>query len=164
MFEPKDNSVYENNKYIKMAAYNAGHTNSVDDKFDLLRVLHKRIAEDGEVPMSMIDVNNTFGRVDPQDIIFGRTVTLEEELRLRMDTVVGEDGLEWYPLYTDEEELNRKPTTNITMNVAIKQILQAALGNDKVSGVVINPFAEKMILSKQAVEIILAEWEGDKEE
>ena len=114
--------------------------------------------------MSMIDVNNAFGRVNPQDIIVGKTLSLEEELRLRMDTVVDEDGLEWYPLYTDEVELNRQPTTNITMNVAIKQILQAALGNDKVNGVIINPFAEKMILSKQAVEVILAEWEGDKKE
>ena len=162
MFEPKENSTYENNKYIKMAAYNASNTNSVDDKFDLLRVLHKRIAEGGEAPMSMIDINNTFGKVNPQDIIVGKTLTLEEELRLRMDTVVSEDGGVWYPLYTDDEELNKQPTTYITMNVPIKQILQAALGDDKANGVVINPFTEKMILSKQAVEIILAEWEGDQ--
>ena len=42
-------------------------------------------------------------------------------------------------------------------------ILQNALNSDSVQGVAINPFTEKVILSKQMIEIILSKWEEDKE-
>jgi len=162
--DPEDTSGYENNRGIKEAAAQAGLTNGVDEKFNVLKALHLRVAEDGEAPMPMVDVNNAFGSLDPDNIKMGETFSLGQELRLRMDTVMDEDGNEWYPLYTDEEEVNKQPTTNVIINASIKVILETALNSDKVQGVVINPFSEKMILSKKAVEIILAEWEGDDQE
>ena len=159
--DPEDTSGYENNKGIKEAAGKAALTNGVDEKFNVLKALHLRIAEDGEAPMPMVDVNNAFGSLDPDNIKMGEAFSLGQELRLRMDTVVDEDGNEWLPLYTDEEEVNKEPTTNVIINASIKVIFENALNSDKVQGIVINPFTEKMILSKKAIEIVLGEWEGD---
>ena len=81
-----------------------------------------------------------------------------------VDVVVDDDGNEWFPLYTDDDELGQGVTSGIVMNAPIKVILENAFNSDRVQGVVINPFSEKMILSKQAVEIILAKWEDDEKE
>lgn len=161
--DPEDKSGYEDNKYIKMAAERAIETNSVEDKIMLLRVIRKRIAEEGEAPMPMVDVNNAFGSVNPDDIMFGQNFTLNQDLRLRMDTVRDEDGNEWLPLFTDMDELHKEPTSNITINAPIEVIFQNALSSDRIKGVAINPFTDKMLMSKQAVDIILAEWEDDQE-
>lgn len=161
--DPDDTTGYENNKYIKMAAERVINTNDVEDKIMLLRVIRKRIAEEGEAPMPMIDVNNTFGCISLDDIKMGQDFTLGQEVRLRMDTVKDEDGNEWFPLFTDMDELNKQPTANITINTSILVILQNALNSERVQGVAINPFTEKLILSKQMIEIILSEWEEDKE-
>ncbi|MBR5944330.1 MAG: SseB family protein, partial [Lachnospiraceae bacterium] len=153
-----------NNKYIKMAAERVINTNDVEDKIMLLRVIRKRIAEDGEAPMPMVDVNNAFGSVSLDDIKMGQNFTLGQEVRLRMETVKDEDGNEWFPLFTDMEELHKQPTANITINTSILVILQNALSSDRVQGVAINPFTEKLVLSKQMIEIILSEWEEDNKE
>ena len=160
--DPDNTTGYENNKYIKMAAERVINTNDVEDKIMLLRVIRKRIAEEGEAPMPMVDVNNAFGSISLDDIKMGQDFTLGQEVRLRMDTVKDEDGNEWFPLFTDMDELNKQPTANITINTSILVILQNALNSGRVQGVAINPFTEKVILSKQMIETILSEWEEDK--
>ena len=157
-----DSSDYANNRCIKEAAAAVAQTADVETKFALFKALHERVLEDGEAPMPMVDVNNALGSVSLEDIKFGKDFSLGQELRLRMETLTDGDGNEWYPLFTDEEEANKESTTNIIINASIRVILENALNSDKVQGVVINPFTDKMILAKQGIEVILAEWEGDK--
>ncbi len=149
-----DEDPYENNKYIKMAVDRISETNSVDDKLMLLKVLMKRMYEEGEAPTPMVDVNNVIGEFDPDKIVAGKSFQIGKEMRLRKDTMKDGSGNEWFPLFTDTEELNKQPTTNISINHPIKIILEDGLKSDRVQGVVINPFGQSMTLTKEILEIL----------
>lgn len=154
-----DENPYANNKYIKMCVARINETNNVEDKIMLLRVLHKRILEEGEAPTPMVDVNNVIGEFDPDKLVAGKPFQIGKEMRLRKDTMSDNDGNEWFPLFTDDEELNRQPTTNIIINHPIRIILEDGLKSDRVKGVVINPFGQAMTLPKEILKILFDKME-----
>jgi hypothetical protein len=79
-------------------------------------------------------------------------------MRLRIDTVSNGDGKEWIPLYTDEDEMNAKPTTNLTINLLICKVLKAGL-EDGVAGIVINPFGLALTMPKDVLKIVVDRYE-----
>lgn len=105
--------------------------------------------------MAMVDVNNAMGSLNLDNLTAGDTFTLNTDMRLRIDTVTNGDGKEWIPLYTDEEEINKQPTTNIRVNMQIYDVLQSGLHSDRAEGVVINPFGLGLIIPKEILEILL---------
>ena len=149
---------YEDNKYIKMAAEEFAKERSKDNLFRMFDVLLKRMMDDGEVRTPMVDVNNVFGSFKLEDLDRGDTFTIDEEMRLRIDTVSNGDGKEWIPLYTDEDEMNAKPTTNLTINLPICKVLMAGL-EDGVAGIVINPFGLALTMPKDVLKIVVDRYE-----
>ncbi len=145
---------YENNKYIKMAIGHINQTNAVEDKMTLLKVLAKRMDEEGEAPTPMVDVNNVISEFDPDKIVAGKDFQIGKEMRLRKETMTDLEGGQWFPLFTDIEELNKQPTTNISINCPIRIILEDGLKSDRVKGVVINPFGQSITLTKEILEIL----------
>lgn len=153
--EPKGDDPYENNKYIKMAVEEIYANGSNEDYFRLLHVLAKRMIEEGEAPTPMVDVNNVLmPAVDVDNLNVGDTVTVTEETRLCMDTMTDSENKQWFPLFTDNDELNKQPTTNITINAPIKVILENGINSDRVEGIVINPFGNPLTLNKDILKII----------
>ena len=65
------------------------------------------------------------------------------------------------PLFTDMEELNKKPTTNININVPIRKIVEEGVYNDKVSGIVINPFGDALPVPGEVLKLVLREKEDE---
>ncbi|MBQ1487846.1 MAG: SseB family protein, partial [Lachnospiraceae bacterium] len=103
----------------------------------------------------MVDVNNAMGSLNLDNLTAGDTFTLNTDMRLRIDTVTNGDGKEWIPLYTDEEEIDKQPTTNIRVNMQIYDVLASGLHSDRAEGVVINPFGLGLIIPKEILEILL---------
>ena len=153
---------FDDNKYIKMAAEEFAKERSKDNLFRMFEVLLKRMMDDGEVRTPMVDVNNVFGSFKLEDLDKGDTFTIEQEMRLRIDTVSNGDGNEWIPLYTDEDEMNAKPTTNVTINLPICKVLKAGL-KDGVAGIVINPFGLALTMPKDVLKIVVDRYEEIKE-
>lgn len=149
--------IFADNKFIKMAAERCYNDRNEKDLLILLNVLRKRMDDKGEVMMSMIDVNGSMSQLTADDICLGKEYQITEEVRLRMDTVIDEEGNQWFPLFTDEEELNRKETTNIRINTPIEQILRNGVTSDRVLGVVINPFGHMLTIPKEILKIVLKE-------
>lgn len=148
---------YSNNIYIKMAVEHCYNERNEENLLTLLNVLCKRMAEGGEVLMPMIDVNGTMSSLTSDDLCLGKTYQITEEVRLRMDTVVDNDGEQWFPLFTDEEELDRQPTTNIRINTSIEQVLRNGVNSDRVRGVVINPFGHMIAIPKEILKFVFKE-------
>ena len=146
---------YKDNIYIKLAAEDFAKDHSEKNLFRLFNVLAGRMLEDGEVPMPMVDVNNAMGSLNLDNLTAGDTFTLNTDMRLRIDTVTNGDGKEWIPLYTDEEEINKQPTTNIRVNMQIYDVLQSGLHSDRAEGVVINPFGLGLIIPKEILGILM---------
>ena len=151
----EDIDPYAHNKFIKMAIEQFRETRDSEDLIRLLAVLAKRIQENGEAPTPMIDVNKVIDEFDPDKMIVGKPFQIGKDMRLRKDTMKGKDGKEWFPLFTDMEELNRRPTTNININCPIRIILEDSLNSDRVEGVVINPFGQAFTLNKDILKILL---------
>ena len=149
--------IFADNKFIKMAAERCYNERNEKNLLILLNVLRKRMDDKGEVMMPMIDVNGAMSQLTADDICLGKEYQITEEVRLRMDTVIDEEGNQWFPLFTDEEELNRKETTNIRINTPIEQILRNGVTSDRVLGVVINPFGHMLTIPKEILKIVLKE-------
>ncbi|MCR5847253.1 MAG: ADP-ribosylglycohydrolase family protein [Lachnospiraceae bacterium] len=149
---------YRNNKFIKMAAENFSKDRTEDNLYKMLDVLFRRMMEDGEAPVAMVDVNNVLASIDVMGMSKNDTFTLEHGMRLRIDTVQRIEGEIWIPLYTDMEELGKMPTTNLTMNMPIYEILKNGLADD-VEGIVINPFGLALQIPKVIMNIIVKRYE-----
>ena len=152
------NPNYKDNEYIKMAAENFGAERSEENLYRLFDVLLKRMLDNGEAPAAMVDVNNAMPAIDLENLDEGDTFKLDREVRLRLDKVGRGDGVEWIPLYTDEEELSKQPTTNLTMNVSIESILYNGL-SENVAGIVINPFGIALTVPKEILNIVIRRYE-----
>lgn len=145
---------YENNEYIKYAVAEIRKNETDDNILQLLAVLAKRMLEDGEVLAPMVDVNHALIPENIDDLKIGGTFSLEKEARLRFDTMVDSEGVEWLPLFTDEDELNKGNTANIRMNVSIESILRSGIYSNRAAGVVINPFGDAITLNKNIMKLI----------
>ncbi len=154
---------YAHNLFIKMAIKQFRETGKSEDLIRILAVLERRIQEDGEAPTPMIDVNNVIDEFDPNKMVTGKPFQIGKEMRLRKETLKGADGKEWFPLFTDMEELHKQPTTNINMNCPIRIILEDALNSDRVEGTVINPFGQSFTLNKDILRILFNHIERSSE-
>ncbi len=147
--------IYENNKYIRIAARRIRKTESISDKEMLLAVLLKRMEQEGEAPMPMVDVNGVFDNILPENIRIGEPISLGGELRLRMATLTDDnDGTKWFPLFTSQEECQKHPVSNVIINAPIEVILDNGLKSDRVSGVVIDPFGVSLKLPKEILALL----------
>ncbi|MBR3532766.1 MAG: ADP-ribosylglycohydrolase family protein [Clostridiales bacterium] len=150
----KTENPYNNNQFIKTAIDRVNETRRGEDMIMVLDVLMKRMDENGEAPTPMVDVNNVITGLDPDKLVMGKDFTIGEEVRLRKDTVTDGEGREWFPLFTDDEELDKKPMSPIRMNVPIRIILEDGLNSDRVEGVVINPFGQPLQIPKDILKIM----------
>lgn len=112
------------------------------------------------VPMPFVDVNNAFpGAIDPENIKEGDEFKLDEDIKLRMDTVTDPDGKLWLPLFFNTEALHKGQTANVIMSVAILDVLQIGLGDEEIMGVVVDPFDKPWTLPKELLKRFLKDCE-----
>lgn len=153
--EREEDDMYADNVYIKMAVDQIYKTGEQEAYAVLLNVLMKRMAEDGAAPTPMVDVNNVAGTVDYGQLKRGDTFSFEQEMHLRFDTMADGNGIEWIPLFTNQDELYKGATANITVNMPIQEIIESGLNSDRVAGVVINPFGQALTLPKEILKILV---------
>ena len=150
----------------------------VESFYTFLNMLGKRISEDATVPMPFVDVNNVLNRElekvlfpgeedEPGDIdqIKARlekhdTLQTEEEVRLRMDTMIDGEGGLWLPMFINRRELEKGQTANVIIPVPIMDILKAGLERDDLKGVVINPFGRAFTMPKELLKKFIDDYEA----
>lgn len=150
--ENKDTNTYEKNECIKWAVEDAIKGHSPISKAHVMSVLTHCMAVGYEAPTPMVDANGVLGDIEAEDLKEGDTLRIEEEVRLQFDTMKNEAGVEYMPLFTDEEELGRGNTTNVTLNVPIEMILMNGMMSERVAGVVINPFGQPYVIGKEELQ------------
>lgn len=140
--------LYRYNTYIRNGIKTFGEKRTAENYLHILDIIIGRVLNDGQVPAPMVDVSGAWAGVDIEKLVPGETFSLKEEVRLRFDKVREPGGAEWMPLYTDDNELNRQPTTNIKMNVPIMNVLLEGYKDPNVAGVIINPFGQFLKIEK----------------
>ena len=111
--------------------------------------------------MPFEDVNNSFaGNVDLDQVQRGDTICMEEQVRLRMDTMKDPEGKLWLPLFFDMDDLHKGQTANVIMPVYIYDVLKFGLEGEDLSGVVISPFDKAFTLTKDMLRGFLTDYEA----
>lgn len=136
-----------------------------DDKESLLflmTMLCVRMKCEGQALVPFVEVGRgILAEIDVCQLKEGDTVTLDHDVRLRMDTVTEGNEEEWLYFFTSNEELRRKQCGNVIMSIPICDMLRSALENDKVTGLVINPFGRYVKLDKEMLRLLLDEFEKE---
>ncbi|MBR3031814.1 MAG: ADP-ribosylglycohydrolase family protein [Clostridiales bacterium] len=118
-------------------------------KLAFIMELFEQMKKGTTVPTPFLDVNHAFfDGIDPEKIVEGETFQLKKEARLRLDKLEGPDGKHWFPIFLSEEERAKGKTPNVIMHVPIRNIVQCAIDNPSVEGVVVNPFGPAFAIPK----------------
>ena len=143
------------NDLIENAISNLYENQNHESFIDVITAVCFRIMNDGQGWVPFVTVSGEmFPNLDVSTLQEGDRLTLDQEVRLRMDTVAAEDGIEWLYIFTNEEESHKKPVPNVVMEIQFRQILEIGLHNNKVAGVVINPFGKYFKADKKVIECI----------
>ena len=143
------------NDLIENAISNLYENQNHESFIDVITAVCFRIMNDGQGWVPFVTVRGEmFPNLDVSTLQEGDRLTLDQEVRLRMDTVAAEDGIEWLYIFTNEEESHKRPVPNVVMEIPFRQILEIGLHNDKVAGVVINPFGKYFKADKKVIECI----------
>ena len=83
---------------------------------------------------------------------------------MTIDLVRDNAGNVWVPLYTATGEIDKGETTNLRINMSIKNLLEEAYHYENACGLVINPFGRAVSLLKEIVKIVLDYYEDRNKE
>lgn len=146
---------YANNKFLKMAVERVNQTNNTEDRMVVIQVLLKLLSEQAEAPTPMVDMNDIVEQLDLDNAVVGKSMPVTMEVRLNIAELGDSDGNKWFPLFTDMEELDKQPGADITINYPIRVILEAGLNSENIKGVIINPFGERFVLTKELIKLVM---------
>lgn len=156
---------YEKNKIIEDAYYD--FRNEADEEkrahcfVNFLNAMAQGFFNEAVVPMPFVDVNNTMDAAfDLENAKIGEVRQLQEEVRLRMDTMKDPDGDLWLPLFFNTEAMHKGETANIIMPVTLLDVLKFGLEGEDLKGVVIDPFDKPFTLTKELLGKFLSDYEG----
>lgn len=133
------------------------------DSFILfLTVLCSRMRVEGHILVPFVPLDeNAFCDMDVNKMKEGDTVKLDHDVRMRMDTVTKGKDEEWLCIFTNVEELRKQHTGNVIMSIPLSEMIEISLQNEKVKGVVINPFGRYVRLDKDILTIVLKEYKDN---
>lgn len=78
--------------------------------------------------------------------------------QMKLQAVQTADGNSWWVVFTSfEEELKGSGSVMSTFMTDIQKVLEAALSEGQISGVIINPWNRTLMLDKTLIRIILGE-------
>ena len=103
-----------------------------------LTVVRRRMRENGQVIIA-VEPNAAAGQ-------------------MKLQAVKTSDGNSWWAVFTSfDEELKGGGSVMSTFMTDIGKVLEAALSEEEISGVIINPWNRTLMLDKQLLRIILGE-------
>ena len=129
--------------------------NDKDGMLLFMEVLVSRMQRDGDFAVPYISDIPLMTEEQARKAQCGQTFSLENDIRLKMETVKDEDGVEWMGVFTSSNEMHIGCAGNIQINQSIKDMLELALEWDKVNGIVINPFGMYARMSKELIQLVL---------
>ena len=99
------------------------------------------------------DLEAMLGSVDPTKLKAGDTLQPTKDVKMRILTLTPESGVEFVPMFTSNEEVNKGPSASI-IRFYPQDYLPKLVQMDK--PVIINPFSEnRFLLSKQLITEVL---------
>lgn len=124
-----------------------------------MEVMVTRIQQAGEVVVPYITENPFMSEEQISKVKAGNTISLDHDVRLKIETVKDADEKEWIGVFTSSEEMHKGSAGNVQMNQSIESILRLALKWEQVNGIVINPFGKYIQMTKKMIELLINGYE-----
>lgn len=106
------------------------------------------------VPIEMPDIVSKTVK-NPKQIKVGDIITVEEFAIKLYHLPANEQGKYFIPLFTSEEELNKKGAASV-INQSLKELFEAVGLWKDCLGFILNPWDKKLMLSKEVIKIIVS--------
>lgn len=121
----------------------------------ILESIYYRMHEDGRWLVPVIPQQSLENLIDLKSVKVGDTVTIEEEQRFKYQHLETDDGRSWIVAFTSDEEFHKGPSSDL-FTMVIRDILESFSDKDcPEDGIIINPWGEKFLLTKEFMEAIL---------
>jgi len=124
-----------------------------------MEVMVTRMQQAGEVVVPYITENPFMSEEQISKVKAGNTISLDHDVRLKIETVKDADEKEWIGVFTSSEEMHKGSAGNVQMNQSIESILRLALKWEQVNGIVINPFGKYIQMTKKMIELLINGYE-----
>ena len=124
-----------------------------------MEVMVTRMQQAGEVIVPYITENPFMSEEQISKVKAGDTISLDHDVRLKIETVKDADEKEWIGVFTSSEEMHKGSAGNVQMNQSIESILRLALNWEQVNGIVINPFGKYIQMTKKMIELLINGYE-----
>ena len=129
-----------------------------------MEVMVTRMQQAGEVIVPYITENPFMSEEQIGKVKAGDTISLDHDVRLKIETVKDADEKEWIGVFTSSEEMHKGSAGNVQMNQSIESILRLALNWEQVNGIVINPFGKYIQMTKKMIELLINGYEYNENE
>ena len=139
-----------------VAAMAAAHQDGGRESFiRVLDLIVKRIAEQGEFILPVQLSQSAFDMLgDLNKVKAGDTLQAAEEIRMKPQTIIDNNGRLWYVVFTDHNEACKGEASS-SINQPMKDILEAALAAEDKEGLIINPWENPIVLDKSMLKMVL---------
>ena len=124
-----------------------------------MEAMVERMRQAGEFVVPYITVGSFMSEEQIHKVKVGDTISLDHDVRLKMETVKDASGKEWLGVFTSSEEMHKGSAGNVQMNQPILSILKLALEWEKMNGIVINPFGKYIQMTKKMIEVLIRGYE-----
>ena len=124
-----------------------------------MEVMVTRMQQAGEVVVPYITENPFMSEEQISKVKAGDTISLDHDVRLKIETVKDADEKEWIGVFTSSEEMHKGSAGNVRMNQSIESILRLAFNWEQVNGIVINPFGKYIQMTKKMIELLINGYE-----
>lgn len=124
-----------------------------------MEVMVSRMQHDGDLAVPYTSDKELITEAQAIKVQIGQQFSLEEDYRLKMETVTDDSGREWMGVFTSSTEMHKGSAGNIQINQSIEEMLRLAMKWEKVQGIVINPFGKYVQMSKELIQLILDGYE-----
>lgn len=136
-------------------AIGAFHRDTSQENFSsVIESIYRRMHEEGRFMMPVIMPQEIFDKLDVKHIKVGDQFAIEEDLRMKFQHLNTDDGRLWAVAFTSDAEY-RKGSSSDTVVLDISEALRGFSGECAEAGIVINPWGEKLLLTKEFINIIL---------
>lgn len=98
-----------------------------------MEVMVTRMQQAGEVIVPYITENPFMSEEQISKVKAGDTISLDHDVRLKIETVKDSDEKEWIGVFTSSEEMHKGSAGNVQMNQSIESILRLALNWEQVN-------------------------------
>ena len=143
---------YNANRGIKRAAEKTVRNSDIKSILALASKITSRIECDGVVP-ALIESRVVLA-FDP-DITAAEVFGPDDVTSIPFARMIDEDGRIWLPLFTDLREIKSKAPSDTITSIPIRSLIECALADERVAGIMINPFGVRLALTDYLLQMIL---------